>query len=710
MPLELDGLHPSQALAQSLERAMRYAREQAHALVSVEHLLLALTEDPDAVVSLQACTPDLSRLRDDIAAYVAGLDNRLDPRGPVEPQASEDLKVTCARAAAAARQMGRQEITSFAVLATIVGEHETPAARILQSHGFTFEKALNAFRLDPANSLEGSEHDPIAALPGDEAAAGAVHGPFQQAAHASPAAPDFDPHHDDGGDAAMPRRGAPADPAHDTGAPARSAAAHSRPHDARLGMPVPLGAPQTVDDVMASVRAMMELAVHKAGGGAPPGSLAGAPARQRRRAEPAAIEPWPADPDGSLDGFGPGSATSGTPHANEPSFAPGQSGGAPDWQSGQYQPPDTRTDIAAPGLGTEAPAAQYAGSAPPGAQSPALPPLSQPSQPRAPGAAPAWVRQPSQPPGLPGAGIAQAPPAPLPSRSSGRGAQHHPPGTESSQRDPAARPPRPPRQAPGRGLTPVPQRPIDLRVSQNDLIAGAPYLAMDEIDPPSRPVAPGDYAQTGSSGGRRPGTQLEPVRTPPRRAAAPALDTAQLIQAFPNQLRAGIAVPVEVRIARREIEAMAEGLQGRNSAPSGSPFAVPLVAMTVRLTAPRGGLQIELATPETQWIENSLGLIQHDEQVSWRWSLMPLKRGRHQLLLRVGVRTIGPDGLGAETALPTQGIEVRTGRNYGQSLRRWAGSGLAFVLGVAMAMLAADTFEPGLRAAARLLSAALGRG
>ncbi len=57
-------------LGQSLARAERLARDQAHPTVTIEHLLFALTEDPDAGLVLQASNVDLERLRTDVSGHL----------------------------------------------------------------------------------------------------------------------------------------------------------------------------------------------------------------------------------------------------------------------------------------------------------------------------------------------------------------------------------------------------------------------------------------------------------------------------------------------------------------------------------------------------------------------------------------------------------------------------------------------------------------
>ena len=64
----------SRNLEKTLHRALAYANERRHEYATLEHLLLALTEDQDAVAVLRACTVDLEKLRRDLTDYV---DNEL---------------------------------------------------------------------------------------------------------------------------------------------------------------------------------------------------------------------------------------------------------------------------------------------------------------------------------------------------------------------------------------------------------------------------------------------------------------------------------------------------------------------------------------------------------------------------------------------------------------------------------------------------------
>jgi hypothetical protein len=155
------------------------------------------------------------------------------------------------------------------------------------------------------------------------------------------------------------------------------------------------------------------------------------------------------------------------------------------------------------------------------------------------------------------------------------------------------------------------------------------------------------------------------------------VDSGILIENIPRQMRVAVPEAVEVRIARNAFDALQDGMQGR-----GMPVAhsIPVTrAMSVRLRAPEGGFKIDVVSPETQWIENTLGLLQ-DDYALWRFTVTPERRGRARLQLIISARTIGTDGLTAETGLPDHVITVAVRTNLGRTLKR-AGVWLSLALG-----------------------------
>ncbi len=142
---ELKSIPMSPNLGESLERAHRFAREQSHRFVMLEHLLLALAEDPEASLILQAANVDLPQLATDVSGYLGGLMEDMRSGGG-EPRPDPELLRVLQAAASAAQQSKRRQIDGAIVLAAVVGDGKSPAAGLLKKHGMTFEEAIRALQ------------------------------------------------------------------------------------------------------------------------------------------------------------------------------------------------------------------------------------------------------------------------------------------------------------------------------------------------------------------------------------------------------------------------------------------------------------------------------------------------------------------------------------------------------------------------------------
>jgi hypothetical protein len=136
----------SQRLAQTLTRAAEYAQAQQHVEVTLEHLLLALTEDVDAGQVLAASHVDMSLLNADVSQYLGGLAVPRHAGSLEQLSIAEDLRRILEAAAAAASQGRRREINGAIVLAAIVGDGKSAAAHMLRAQGLTFEEAIKALQ------------------------------------------------------------------------------------------------------------------------------------------------------------------------------------------------------------------------------------------------------------------------------------------------------------------------------------------------------------------------------------------------------------------------------------------------------------------------------------------------------------------------------------------------------------------------------------
>src|SRR5271154_228719 len=133
----------SRNLEKTLHRALAYANERRHEYATLEHLLLALTEDQDAVAVLRACSVDLDRLRREVLTYV---DNEL---GNLVAAHKDDAKPTASfqrvlqRAAIHVQSSGREEVTGANVLVAMFAERESHAVYFLQEQDMTRFDAVN---------------------------------------------------------------------------------------------------------------------------------------------------------------------------------------------------------------------------------------------------------------------------------------------------------------------------------------------------------------------------------------------------------------------------------------------------------------------------------------------------------------------------------------------------------------------------------------
>ena len=193
-----------------------------------------------------------------------------------------------------------------------------------------------------------------------------------------------------------------------------------------------------------------------------------------------------------------------------------------------------------------------------------------------------------------------------------------------------------------------------------------------------------------------------PAKKQRKQEAAPKAEIGQLAENIPRSMRAGVSERVEVRIAKSHVRSITDGLEGHGAAWRHDVTITQ--AMSVRLRAPEGGFFIETASPETQWIENQLGIMAGDDFASWRFLVTPQKRGWSKLQIIVSARTVGGDGLAAETALPDQVIEVKVRTNFKRVLARWTGWILAAVAGGAFAKFGEGAFDVAKEAAQKFLN------
>ncbi|UYN97936.1 MAG: ATP-dependent Clp protease ATP-binding subunit ClpA [Enhydrobacter sp.] len=127
----------SKNLEKSLHRAFALAGERRHEYATLEHLLLAMTEDDDATPVLKACGVDVDRLRHDLETFI---DNRLKgivTQTPSEPLPTAGFQRVVQRAAVHVQSSGRKEVTGANVLVALFSERDSHAVSFLENQGMS---------------------------------------------------------------------------------------------------------------------------------------------------------------------------------------------------------------------------------------------------------------------------------------------------------------------------------------------------------------------------------------------------------------------------------------------------------------------------------------------------------------------------------------------------------------------------------------------
>lgn len=133
----------SQELQTALDAAFMVARRQHHEMLTVEHLLLSLLDNPDVVEVLEAVNTDISRLASELQSYI-------DTHVPVVP-AGEDHEVqptlgfqrVLQRAVYHVQSSGKKEVTAINVLIAIFSEQDSYAVYLLAEQDVTRLDVVN---------------------------------------------------------------------------------------------------------------------------------------------------------------------------------------------------------------------------------------------------------------------------------------------------------------------------------------------------------------------------------------------------------------------------------------------------------------------------------------------------------------------------------------------------------------------------------------
>jgi len=145
----------SRELEETLRRAMSNAASCSHEFATLEHLLLAVTEDSDALEVLHACNVDIDELVKKLGEFIEiELASIVDPEGNVDVQPTASFQRVIQRAIIHTQSSGREVATGANVLVSIFSERE--------SHAVWFLKSLNMTRLDAVSFISHGADSSIA--------------------------------------------------------------------------------------------------------------------------------------------------------------------------------------------------------------------------------------------------------------------------------------------------------------------------------------------------------------------------------------------------------------------------------------------------------------------------------------------------------------------------------------------------------------------
>ncbi|MBC7699230.1 ATP-dependent Clp protease ATP-binding subunit ClpA [Aquabacterium sp.] len=153
----------AQELEVSLHMAFVEARQQRHEFITVEHLLLALIDNPSASEVLKACAANLEELRKNLDQFVRDNTPTVGGTDEVDTQPTLGFQRVIQRAIMHVQSSGsgKKEVTGANVLVAIFGEKDSHAVYYLHQQGVTRLDVVNYIahgirKADPPEPIKSS--------------------------------------------------------------------------------------------------------------------------------------------------------------------------------------------------------------------------------------------------------------------------------------------------------------------------------------------------------------------------------------------------------------------------------------------------------------------------------------------------------------------------------------------------------------------------
>jgi ATP-dependent Clp protease ATP-binding subunit ClpA len=154
----------AQELEVSLHMAFVEARQQRHEFITVEHLLMALLDNPSAAEVLRACAANIDDLRKSLSTFIKENTPTVSGSEEVDTQPTLGFQRVIQRAIMHVQSTGsgKKEVTGANVLVAIFGEKDSHAVYYLHQQGVTRLDVVNFIahgikKSDPPEPAKGSE-------------------------------------------------------------------------------------------------------------------------------------------------------------------------------------------------------------------------------------------------------------------------------------------------------------------------------------------------------------------------------------------------------------------------------------------------------------------------------------------------------------------------------------------------------------------------
>jgi ATP-dependent Clp protease ATP-binding subunit ClpA len=164
----------AQELEVSLHMAFVEARQARHEFITVEHLLLALLDNPSAAEVLRACACNIEELRKSLQNFIADNTPVLPPNSEADTQPTLGFQRVIQRAIMHVQSTsnGKKEVTGANVLVAIFGEKDSHAVYYLHQQGVTRLDVVNFISHGITKAPQGEEKAKQAAEQEQEQAEG----------------------------------------------------------------------------------------------------------------------------------------------------------------------------------------------------------------------------------------------------------------------------------------------------------------------------------------------------------------------------------------------------------------------------------------------------------------------------------------------------------------------------------------------------------